>query len=83
MLIAKRRLDPGMDARQFLGDMIAARRLNVLPITPEIALLAQSDAFSHGDPADRLIAASALFHRARLVTSDSTLRKHKELDTVW
>ncbi len=83
MLIAKRRLDPGMDARQFLDDTIAVRRLNVLPITPEIAVLAQSDAFSHGDPADRLIAASALFHRARLVTSDARLRKLKDLHTVW
>ena len=83
MLIAKRLLDPGMDARQFLGDMISVRRLNVLPITPEIAVLSQSDEFSHGDPADRLIAASAVFHRARLVTSDARLRKLKDLDTVW
>ena len=53
------------------------------PITPEIAVLSQSDAFSHGDPADRLIAATALLHRAPLVTSDSRLRKVKEITTVW
>lgn len=83
MLIARDRLDPGMDARQFLDDMVAARRLQVLPITAEIAVLSQSDAFSHGDPADRLIAATALLHRARLVTSDPKLRKLKEIATVW
>lgn len=83
MLVARDRLDPGMDARQFLDDLIAVRRLQVLPITPEIAVLSQSDAFSHGDPADRLIAATALLHRAPLVTSDVKLRKLKEISTVW
>lgn len=83
MLIARDRLDPGMDAGQFLDDMIAARRLQVLPITAEIAVLSQSDAYAHGDPADRLIAATALLHRAPLVTSDAKLRKLRELTTVW
>ena len=83
MLIAKGRLEPGMDANQFLEDLIAARRINVLPITPEIAVLSQADGFSHGDPADRLIAATAMFHRARLVTSDAKLRKLRSLATLW
>lgn len=83
MLIARGRLDPGMDARQFLDDLIVARRIHVLPITSEIAVLSHSDAFSHGDPADRLIVATALLHRAALVTSDSRLRKLKEIATVW
>ncbi len=83
MLVARDRLDPGMDARQFLDDLIVARRLQVLPITPEIAVLSQADAFSHGDPADRLIAATALYHRAQLVTSDSRLRKLTQIATVW
>lgn len=83
MLIAKKRLDPMMDARQFLDDVIAARDLRVLPIGPEVAVLSQSDAFSHGDPADRLIAATALLHRAPLVTSDAALRRLKEIATIW
>ncbi|TAK69253.1 MAG: type II toxin-antitoxin system VapC family toxin [Betaproteobacteria bacterium] len=83
MLIAHKRLDPMMDARQFLDDMIAARHVRVLPITPEIAVLSQSDSFSHGDPADRLIAATARLHRAPLITSDAKLRKLKEVATIW
>ena len=83
MLIARGRLDAGMDARQFLDDLIAARRLQVLPITAEIAVLSQSDAFSHGDPAGRLIAATALLHRAPLVSSDAKLRKLKEIAAIW
>ena len=83
MLIARKRLDPVMDARQFLDDMIAARHIRVVPVTAEIAVLSQSDMFSHGDPADRLIAATALLHRAPLITSDVKLRKLKEVATIW
>jgi PIN domain nuclease of toxin-antitoxin system len=83
MLIARKRLNPVIDARQFLDDMIAARHVRVLPITAEIAVLSQSDVFSHGDPADRLIAATARLHRAPLITSDAKLRKLKEVATIW
>ena len=83
MLIAQKRLNPVMDARQFLDDMIAARHVRVLPITAEIAVLSQSDMFAHGDPADRLIAATARLHRAPLITSDAKLRKLKEITTIW
>lgn len=83
MLIARGRLDPAMDARQFLDDVIAAGHIRVLPITAEIAVLSQSDMFSHGDPADRLIAATARLHRAPLVTSDVKLRGLKEVATIW
>ena len=83
MLVAKNRLDPGAELTQFLHDMIEARGLRVLPITPGIAALAQSAQFSHGDPADRIISATALFHQAKLVTADARLRKLKTLDVVW
>jgi PIN domain nuclease of toxin-antitoxin system len=83
MLIARKRLDPVMDARQFLHDLVAARHVRVLPITAEIAVLSQSDMFSHGDPADRLIAATARMHRAPLITSDAKLRRLKEVATIW
>lgn len=83
MLASRKRLDLSVDTRQFLGDLISARAVRVLPITPEIAVLSQADIFSHGDPADRLIAATALFHQAPLVTSDAQLRKLKEVATVW
>lgn len=83
MLVSRKRLDPAMDARRFLDDMIAARAIRVLPITPEIAVLSQSDMFSHGDPADRLIAATALLHGVQLVSSDAQLRKVRDVSTIW
>ena len=82
-MIAKGRLDPGTSAGEFLLDIINARRLRVLPITPEIAVLAQEIGLIQGDPADRLIAATAIHHRARLVTADRTLRELSSVDAVW
>ena len=83
VLVARGRLDPAMDARAFLDDVIAARGFQVLPITPEIAVLSQADDFAHGDPADRLIAATAQSFRTALVTSDERLRAMKSIATIW
>ena len=83
MLIARGRIDPATDAVRFIEDIVAARELRVLPLTPRIAVLSQSDAFEHGDPADRIIAATAIVHGAQLVTGDARLRKVKGLRALW
>jgi PIN domain nuclease of toxin-antitoxin system len=83
MLMARGRLRVDADATAFLEGLILARALRVLAITPAIAVLAQSDLFSHGDPADRIIAATALARRARLVSADRRLRRMKTLKVIW
>jgi PIN domain nuclease of toxin-antitoxin system len=66
-----------------LKRLLAALRLQLLPITPEIALLSRSALFQHVDPADRLIGATALQLGAPLITADARLRALEELETVW
>jgi len=83
LLIARGRIKPGTDAAQFISDIIDARGVTVLPITPAIAVLSQSDEFNHGDPADRIIAATALAHRATLISADARLRKLKSVTVRW
>ena len=70
-------------AREFLERLTAFRRIAVLPITPDIAALAYSATFPHGDPADRLIAATAMVHGAPLITEDRLLHGIEGLTTVW
>lgn len=82
-LIARGRLRIDADARVFLDGIILSRDIRVLPITPEIAVLAQSEDFMHGDPADRIIAASAIAHGARLISADNRLRKLRGLKVIW
>jgi PIN domain nuclease of toxin-antitoxin system len=56
----------------------------VLPITAAIAArsLQFSDNFSR-DPADRIIAATAIVHGLRLVTKDKAIRSSGEVPCVW
>jgi PIN domain nuclease of toxin-antitoxin system len=84
MLIAKSRLEPGTDGTSFIRDVLAARAVRVLPVSPEIAITSASHPmFEHADPADRLIAATALVHHADLVTSDGRLLKLPDISTIW
>jgi PIN domain nuclease of toxin-antitoxin system len=83
MLIAKARLRPGADAATFIERILEARAVRVLPITPKIAVLSQGDGFEQGDPADRLIAATAIVHAAPLVTADAQLRRVPGLRILW
>ena len=83
LLIAKGRIAVPADAAVFIEKLVQARAIGVLPITPRIAVLAQSDAFRHGDPADRIIAATAIAHGAPLVSRDRKLRQVPGLRVVW
>lgn len=84
MLVSKKRLDPGTDSQNFIKLVLAARNIAVLPITPEIAARSAQPGFCpHGDPADRIIAASALLHKAKLVTSDNKLATVAGVQVVW
>lgn len=70
-------------AADYMNRMIEALRLEVLPILPEIAIGSRSSQFQHGDPADRIIAATAIYHRAPLVTADQRLRTLAGLEAIW
>jgi len=84
MLVSKRRLDPGTDSQKFIELILAARNIKVLPITAEIAAKSALPGFCpHGDPADRIIAASAILHKSKLVTSDQKLAMVTGLQIVW
>ena len=84
VLIQRGRLVLDRDVADWVRDALAVPGVEVLPLTPEMALAAGGPALDlHGDPADRMIAATTLAHRARLVTKDEQLRAVQALDTVW
>ena len=72
MLIAKRRLRAVKSAGELRAKLLAAG-IRELPLTGEIAILAAELEALHGDPADRIIAATAIAHDATLVTADANL----------
>ena len=85
MLYARGRINnhAGVTAAAYIEDILLGLEVTVLPITPAIAELAQSDWFIHGDPADRLIAATSWVHRASLITADEKLRAIPKLHCIW
>ncbi len=58
--------------------------LKVLPITADIAVRAGTLAEAlPGDPADRIIIATALDEQLRLATGDARIRKSGLVETIW
>jgi PIN domain nuclease of toxin-antitoxin system len=85
MLYARGRVNnrAGVSSSAYIQDILIGMGMTVLPITAEIAEVSQSAIFTHGDPADRLIAATALAHRAPLITADEKLRATPGLRCIW
>jgi PIN domain nuclease of toxin-antitoxin system len=66
----------------FVRETVA--RVILQPVTPEIAALAvQLPAGFPRDPADRLIAATAMVGGVQLVTADERIRHAKVVQTIW
>ena len=79
MLEAKGRLSFSLDGEQWVRRALSAPGISLAPLTPEIALASSRlpDAF-HGDPADRIIAATARQIGAGLVTRDRQIITYGE-----
>ncbi|HVI07913.1 MAG TPA: type II toxin-antitoxin system VapC family toxin [Candidatus Binatia bacterium] len=81
-LIHNHRIVVAGSLESFLQDIVA--RVIVRPITPEIAAAAVRlpPSFPR-DPADRMIAATALVEGMAVVTADAALRSCEIVSTVW
>lgn len=83
MLAAKQRVFLSVPTDQFIEDLLQGLHLAVLPISPSIAVRAQASVFLHKDPADRLIAATAMELDAPLITADRKLAQVAGLRVLW
>ena len=83
MLSDRGRIKLANGAKSFLDDLILALKLNLIPINTEIAVLAQTVCSGQGDPADRLIAATAKYLDAPLLTQDAKLAANTQIKTIW
>jgi PIN domain nuclease of toxin-antitoxin system len=71
--------DGGLDA--LLGKI--SESFSAVPITPEIACLAVSLDLPQGDPFDRVMVATALFHGIPLLTRDRAITASGAVTCVW
>ena len=69
-----------------LDDWLAASigaGITMLPITPSISAQAGSLEWTHGDPADRILVATAKHHGIPMVTGDQRIRESGLVEVVW
>ena len=85
MLVRLGRISLDRDVDTWVRQALAPARVSPAPVTHEIAVAAgllDGDGFP-GDPADRIIYATARASRAPLVTRDEKLRAFDAHGTVW
>ena len=76
-------LPPQHTSVSYMEDIVISLGLHILPLTPAIAGLAESGVIVHGDPGDRLIAATAIAHQALLISADEKLHTVPGLRCIW
>lgn len=82
--IRRGRLRLSMPLGQWLADMKRLPEIRVESVSADIAVLAGGLAEPmHGDPADRLIVATASALGVPLVTGDKKLHAYKGVKTIW
>ena len=81
MLVQKGRIEFPCELIEWFRLAFISPKLKLLPITPEIAV--KSGALQmHGDPADRIIAATSIIHKCGLATVDEKLCELNFLDIL-
>ena len=84
LLVERGRLRLALDVRDWLSRCEALPFLTFVPVSNAIAVESvRLPDFPHADPADRIIAATALSLGAPLVTKDDKLRNYSHLKTIW
>lgn len=83
MLVAKGRLELDREVDIWIRQALAQPRCALLPLTPEVAVESTRLLNFTGDPADRMIAATAILERATMVTKDRRFRGLRQLQPVW
>lgn len=79
MLVARKRVELEMDCLDWVEQVLENSYLNLIPLTPRIAI--QSSCLPenpHGDPADRILIATAHEYHAILVTHDQKILEYGE-----
>lgn len=83
MLAERRRFPLPPPFAPTIDDLAARRMVRVLPITAPIAVRAQGLYALRGEPADSLIAATALEHDATIITADRRIAELPGVRVIW
>lgn len=80
--VRRGRLHLGFEEHVWFKSALASG-VTILPLEAAIAVRAGGLDWSHGDPGDRCIVATAIHHGIPLVTADHQIQNSGLVDTVW
>jgi PIN domain nuclease of toxin-antitoxin system len=76
----RKRLQLPCPTDQWFQDALTPARIEIFPLTPDVATCAVNLSPIHKDPFDRLIIATALIYQANLASVDGVFSQYSELD---
>jgi PIN domain nuclease of toxin-antitoxin system len=82
LLTEKNRISLELDPVAWIEQSIKALSIQEAPLNRSIAILSRQIDLPHQDPADRFIAATAVYHQLTLATVDTNLTGASWLQTV-
>lgn len=83
-LVARGRISLDRSPLRWMHEALALPRVDLLALTPAVAVkAAELPALFPCDPADRLIAATAILESAVLITRDERLHESPAVRTAW
>ena len=87
MLVAKGRVRLDRPTATWVRDLLVQDRVSAAELTPAIAVAAAELVDFHGDPADRILYATARSLQAQLLTKDQLLHRYgaaqADVGVVW
>jgi PIN domain nuclease of toxin-antitoxin system len=84
LLVQKGRIAVDRGILDWIEDALEELQIDLLPLTPSVSVKAAELGHGfHGDPADRMIVATALQWNAIILTRDERIRDFSAVKTVW
>ncbi len=84
VLVSKQKLLLSTEVEEWVHLSLEEDRVQLVDMTPKIAVLSSRlPGNIHGDPADRIIAATAMQCSCPLITKDEKLIQYPHVETIW
>ena len=84
MMVTKGRINVKIDPKRWLNNAIGKSGLQVIELTPEIAMESCNlPGGFHKDPADQIIVATARTHNLTLLTKDRKIIDYPHVKAIW
>jgi PIN domain nuclease of toxin-antitoxin system len=84
MLVAKRRLVFDRDVEIWMDLALKLPGVQLVPLSPRIAVRSSRfEGDSLGDPADRILVATAMDVGCTIVTKDEKIRRYPQVRSIW